>query len=81
MLASSKTVTCKISHLTSNTGKECPSDLDEDFHYGFTVGKGKTMYWMITWCRSGHCYIYKLEGQELVRRYLKGDTLITIHFK
>lgn len=83
MLASSKTITCRICDLADNTGKDIPSDLDNDIHYGFTIGKGKALYWMRRWHSSGHVTVYRADnkGQELIKRYLNGDTLVTIHFK
>ena len=76
-----KTVTCKLCNMCDHTGFDSPSDLDDHFHEGFTVGKGKSMYWYVTWLRSGHAYIYRLDGPDLIRRWVSGDTEITIHFK
>ncbi len=80
---------CRICDLTDNTGFAHPHDLDADVHLGFTVGADeacarvkKTMYWMITWHQSGHCTVYRADGDgPLVRRWLDGGTIITIHWK
>jgi hypothetical protein len=74
----SKKVTCKICYLSDHTGAWCPSDLDYDTHKGFTIGKGKKLYWLITWHSSGNCTVYDLENRK---RWLSGDQEITIHFK
>ncbi len=80
--ANKKTV-CKISHITDNTGLGDPSDMDDYVHLGFTIGKGKTLYWMIVWHSSGHCTVYRYddEGDGLVKKWISGDTEITIHWK
>ena len=67
--------------MCDHIGFEYPSDLDSNLHECFTVGKGKLMYWYVTWLKSGHAYIYRLAGHELVRRWVPGDIEITIHFK
>lgn len=73
-----------------NTGKICNitdltlinRDLDSDIHKGFTVGKGKTLYWYMVWHKSGNVSVYRhSDGEGLVKRYLSGDQEITIHFK
>lgn len=55
------------------------ADLDADFHEGFTIGKGKTLYWMILWHKSGHCTVYSRDKAS--PRYISGDSTITVHFK
>jgi hypothetical protein len=77
----SKNVTCKLCDIADNTGFDEPSDLDPEIHEGFTVGKGKTMYWYYVWSGRGNAYIYRLDGSELVRRWVPGDVEVTIHFK
>ena len=54
-------------------------DLDSDIHKGFTIGKGKTLYWMMIWHGSGNVSVYSIETTG--KRYLSGDTEITVHFK
>lgn len=75
-----KTATCKICYLQDHTDNR---DLDSNVHEGFTIGKGKAMYWMISWHNSGHCTVFRKDniGGDLVRRWISGDTLITIHWK
>jgi hypothetical protein len=78
----SKTVTCRICDLTDNTGYDCPSDMDSDVHKGFTIGKGKRLYWMMIWHNSGHVTVFTADGGEnMKRRWISGDTIITIHWK
>lgn len=55
-------------------------DLDVDFHQGFTIGKGKTLYWMMIWHPSGNVTVFPYGG-PLRRRWISGDTEITVHFK
>lgn len=55
------------------------ADLDDDYHEGFTIGKGKTLYWMLIWHKSGHCTVFSREGVK--PRWINGDTIITVHFK
>lgn len=59
------------------------SDMDSDIHKGFTVGKGKVMYWYIIFHEKGYgASIYHHEdGKPLVRRWVPSDTEITVHFK
>lgn len=85
----SKKVTCKICHLGDNTGFQydenlvLPHDLDERYHKGFTIGKGWQMYWMMIWHgKSGHVTVFSSGGEgQPKRRWIPGDTEITIHFK
>lgn len=79
----SKKVTGKICFISSElTLTNC--DLDENIHEGFTIGKGKTLYWMMIWHKSGHVTVYSKNGNgslSLPRRWISGDTEITVHFK
>lgn len=70
-------VTCKICHLQDYTGNK---DLDPDFHKGFTIGKGKQLYFMFIWHGTGNVTVYPAQG-GLSGRWIPGDTLITIHYK
>lgn len=72
-----KKIICKLCDLQSNIGN---CDLDSHQHKGFTVGKGKVMYWYIVWHPSCNASIYTSE-REIRRRYVRGDIEITIHFK
>jgi hypothetical protein len=74
-----KNTTCEVCFLTENTGTYYSSDLDNNFHKGFTIGSGKQLYWELIWHNSGHVTVYPLSGKS--GRYIKGDTVITIHFK
>lgn len=76
----SKKRTGKICYISTLTGIN--SDMDSDIHKGFTVGKGKTLYWYMVWHNSGNVTVYRQnDGEGLVKRYLSGDQEITIHFK
>lgn len=68
----------KICHLPSELTLT-NADLDEDFHEGFTIGSGKTLYWMMTWHQSGHVTVYSKD--EVAPRWISGDTIVTVHFK
>ena len=84
IIPDSKKVTCKICHYSDYTGGEWyPSDLDSEIHKGFTIGKGKQIYWMMCWHGSGNVTVFTgdEDGEPIRRRYLSGDTEITIHFK
>lgn len=65
---------CFISDLTL-TGM----DLDSDIHKGFTIGKGKTMYWEMIWHSSGHVTVHNQTNKY--GRWIDGGTEITVHFK
>jgi hypothetical protein len=54
-------------------------DLDWNFHKGFTIGKGKQLYWSLTWHRTGNATVYPIN--ERSGRWVSGDVEITIHFK
>ena len=54
-------------------------DIDNKFHKGFTVGRGKVMYWMLIWHNTGTATVYPIDENRWPRN-LKGDELITIHF-
>lgn len=56
------------------------ADLDPDIHKGFTIRNGKRLYWYIIWHKSGHCTVYPTELNSS-GVYIKGDTIITVHFK
>lgn len=79
-----KSITCKAceigDHLLSELGYE--KDLDANIHKGFTVGKrGKKMYWYFIWHGvTGNASIYTADIPA-DRAYIKGDQMITIHFK
>lgn len=70
---------------TNSRGKDVkiPSDLDDEVHNGFTIGRGKVMYWMMLWHKSGHVSVFSIgrTNDEIKRRWLDGSTEITIHFK
>jgi hypothetical protein len=79
-----KTIQCKACDLGDIISNEFnyPMDLDANLHTGFTIGnKGKIMYWYFIWhSSSGNASIYTSE--TIMRKsYIKGDQLITIHFK
>ncbi len=79
----------KIPESKKVTGKICfigdltltNSDLNYHIHKGFTIGKGKQMYWMMIWhSKSGHVTVFTKES-PIRRRWISGDTEITVHFQ
>lgn len=68
----------KVCFLSSNLTLT-NADLDPHYHEGFTIGKGKALYWMLIWHKSGHCTVFSREGTKA--RWIDGDTEITVHFK
>jgi hypothetical protein len=74
-----KKMTGKICFLSSELTLT-NADLDADIHEGFTIGKGKTFYWMMIWHSSGNVTVFNRDG-ELRRRWISGDTEVTVHFK
>lgn len=54
-------------------------DLDSNFHKGFTVGKGKTFYWLMIWHSSGNVTVYPRDDGKR-GRWISGDTIVTVHF-
>lgn len=75
-----KTVTCKASDLTDHTGNR---DLEYELHHGFTIGRGKKLYWYFRWHGSGNATVYPVETDGNIGwpRTINTDTEITIHFK
>lgn len=71
------TITCKASELHEHTDG---LDLDSDWAEGFTVGRGKIMYWYFIWHSTGNATVYTPEMPPK-SRFISGDQLITIHFK
>lgn len=67
--------TFKICHIGDNTGTN--ADLNTDIHKGFTIGNGKKLYWEMIWHGSGHVTVFCNDS----KRWISGDTLITVHFK
>lgn len=79
-------VACKICFMGNFTGcvntgngMPYPSDMDAEIHKGFTIGKGKTMYWMMIWHGSGNVTVFN--EKATYGRWIAGDTEITIHWK
>lgn len=59
-------------------------DLEEEIHKGFTIGKGKKLYWMMIFHSTGYgVSVYSIEGKNAQpkRRWIHCDTEITVHFK
>ena len=77
----SKKVTGKICFIGDLTLTN--ADLDAEIHKGFTIGRGKTMYWMMIWHGSGNVTVFTTgnTNEEIRRRWISGDTMITVHFK
>jgi hypothetical protein len=78
MIPSDKKMVGKVCNLPSELTLT-NADLDDDYHEGFTIGKGKTFYWLLIWHKSGHCTVYS--KNKASPRYISGDSLITVHFK
>lgn len=69
---------CNIGDLTLTN-----ADLDPDIHKGFTIGKnGRQMYFMMIWHSWGNVTVFTTDedNREMRKRWLKGDTEITVHF-
>lgn len=67
---------CFISDLTLTR-----FDLDNAIHKGFTIGKGKQLYWEMVWHSSGHVTVYSQNPNTRTGRWIDGDTEITVHFR
>lgn len=78
MIPAHKKMIGMVCHLSSELTLT-NADLDETYHKGFTIGKGKTFYWMILWHKTGHCTVYSRDAAS--PRYISGDSIITVHFK
>jgi hypothetical protein len=65
---------CFIGDLTLTGG-----DLNSQIHNGFTIGKGKKIYWEMIWHSSGHVTVFSLTNKH--GRWIDGDSEITVHFK
>lgn len=77
----SKKTTGQIRFISELTGTN--TDLDEFVHKGFTIGKGKKMYWMMIFHSTGYgVSVFSLEQTRIQskRRWITGDTEITVHF-
>jgi hypothetical protein len=79
-------VTCKICHMGDftgyvdvNNGRQYPSDMNHEVHEGFTIGRGKTLYWMMIWHSTGNVTVVNKEATY--KKWISGDTEITIHWK
>lgn len=73
-----KVIKCPICRYQSYTYNR---DLDSDIHKGFTIGRGKVMYWCMIWhASSGNVTVYPI-SESSAPRYISGDTEITIHLK
>lgn len=77
--------TCKIyelgdktGYVDQNNGVQYPSDMDADIHKGFTIGKGRTLYFMMIWHSSGNVTVVDIKASY--KRWISGDTEITIHW-
>lgn len=80
-----KKTVCKICDICDSAGlyyngRVMGTDLDCDIHKGFTIGKGKRMYWMMIWHGSGHVTVFNNDDGPVRGRWIQGDTEITIHF-
>lgn len=73
-----KPITCPLNFHQDYIGNR---DLDWYLHKGFTIGRGKQMYWMIIWHpSSGNATVFTNDDKPIRRRYVRGDIEITIHF-
>jgi hypothetical protein len=73
-----RTVKCQLCFLQEHTDNK---DLDGNVHEGFTIGKGKALYFLYVWHQSGNASVYSVKEGVHSGRYVKGDVDITIHFK
>lgn len=72
-----KTLTFPANELQDYIG----GDLEDGKHLGFTIGKGKKMYWYFIWhSASGNATVYTADI-PMDKRYIKNEQLITVHFK
>ncbi len=72
-------ITCPLSsHQDHLDGKDMG---DVPGFVGFTIGKGWRLYELLTWCSSGHAFVYYQTPDGLVRRWVNGDSTITIHIE
>ena len=55
-------------------------DLDSNIHKGFTIGKGKQLYWEMIWHSSGHVTVFSTNPKTKYGRYIDGGREITVHF-
>jgi len=78
----SKKVSGKICFISSDLTL-INADLDSDIHKGFTIGNGRQLYWMMIWHSSGNVTVYSIneDYSQPKRRWISGDTEITVHFK
>ncbi len=53
-------------------------DLNSEYHIGFTLKNGRTMYWYMIWHNSGNCTI---ANDNASKRWVDGNSEITIHWK
>lgn len=74
-----ETVTCKACMMHDYTGNK---DLDPNVHSGFTVGKGKKLYWYFIWHTTGNATVYAIEGngKPMKKRFIRGNQIIHVHF-
>lgn len=72
-----RTVKCTLNFLQDHTDHQ---DLNSDVHKGFTIGNGKTLYFMYVWHKSGNATVYSING-SIYGRHVRGDIPIIIHFK
>ena len=75
-VSSGEPITCAICHHQRYIDNQ---DLQFGVHKGFTIGKGKTLYWMMIWHSTGNVTVYSADGER--PRWISGDTEITIHFE
>ncbi len=78
MIPDDRKMTGKICFISSNLTLT-NRDLDEEFHEGFTIGNGKTLYWMMIWHGSGHVTV--VNAKATYKKWISGDTIITVRFK
>lgn len=69
-------ITCPLNRHQQYIGNK---DLDFNIHKGFTIGKGKKLYWMMIWWSTGNATVYGVD--DLSPRWVANDTIIKIHFK
>jgi len=56
-------------------------DLDGDIHEGFTVApNGRQGYFMMIWHGWGNVTIFTYDDKDMRKRWIPGDSLITIYW-
>lgn len=69
-------ITCQLCHHQDYIGN---ADLVPEKHLGFTVGRGKVMYFLMIWHSSGNVTVFPVDDKKHYPRFLTGLETIHIH--